>query len=119
MKKILIILSIIFLCACEKCDYISTENPTPESKDEYYIRYTCRTGGNAYSTVTMRYIEANGQWVTKTGKYTTGVTQTIGPVKKGFTAKMSSDVKTNTIECCKNNGPFMLKSENGSYTIDF
>ena len=38
MKKILIILSIIFLCACEKCDCGETNtnnNQSVENKDEY------------------------------------------------------------------------------------
>ena len=123
MKQILILMSIIFLCACEKCDCGETSNnQSTTPKDVYYIRYSCRTGGMAHSTVTMTYTDTNGQSTKLTGKLTVGLSQTIGPVAYGFKAKVSSDVKNAKIECCKNNGPFMTKAEgNGgcSYTIDF
>ena len=119
MKKILILLSVIFLCACEKCDCGISNNNQSTPKDEYYIRYSCRTGGNAYSNVTMTYTDRDGQSVTKTGRIVSGLSETIGPVSFGFKAKVSSNVNYTKIECSKNNGPFIVKSEKGSYTIDY
>ena len=128
MKRLFILLSIILLCACEKDDngYANTNNtPQPSvPKDEYYIRYSCSTGGYPHSTVTMTYTEASGQTSSKMGKIVKGLSQTIGPVGYGFTAKVSASVSIIRIECCKNNGPFMEKVSTNSggglsYTINF
>jgi hypothetical protein len=114
-------MSIIFLCACGKCDCGETNNnQSTAPKDEYYVRYSCRTGGNAYSSVTMTYIDADGQPKTKTGRIVSGLSETIGPVSYGFKAGVSSNVNYSKIECSKNNGPFIVKRDKaGNYTIDF
>lgn len=127
MKQLFILLSIMFLYACEKCDCGSINNNSyqPQApKDEYYIKYSCSTGGYPHSTVTMSYTDSTGETVSKSGRIVKGLSQTIGPVGYGFNAKVSASVNYITIECCKNNGPFMVKNsttEGGSlsYTIDF
>lgn len=127
MKQLLILLSIIVFSACEKCDCGSfTDNSIqpPAPKDEYYIKYSCSTGGYPHTTVSMAYTDATGETVTKSGRIVKGLSQTIGPVGYGFHAKVSASVSIITIQCSKNNGPFMVKNSTTdggglSYTIDF
>ena len=124
MKHILILMSIIFLCACGKCDCGETNtnnNQSVENKDEYYVKYTAwKSSGYRvdypYMTITLE--NGSTQKITSSGGQS--ITKTIGPVKKGFTASISSNFPYNKIECCKNNGPFIIKRDKvGSYTIDF
>lgn len=127
LKRIIVLLFVVSLCSCEKCDCGAINDnvyqPTAP-KDEYYIKYSCSTGGYPHTTVTMTYTDATGKTVTQSGRIVKGLSQTIGPVGYGFNAKVSASVNIINIECCKNNGPFMVKNSttNGtslSYTIDF
>ena len=127
MRHILILMSIIFLCACGKCDCGETNtnnNQSVENKDEYYVKYTgSMSGGHMMSSPTITITIEDGS----TQKFTSSsarqsLSRTIGPVRKGFTASISSNFEYNKIECCKNTGPFVIKAEKRgscSYTIDF
>ena len=123
MKKIIILMSIVFLCACEKCDCgenNTNNNQSVENKDEYYVKYTAwkdkgQVVSNPYMTITIE--DGSTLKINSSGGQ---VTKTIGPVKRGFTASISSNFPYKKIECCKNNGPFIVKLDKaGSYTIDF
>lgn len=127
MRNILILMSIIFLFACEKCDCGETNtnnNESVETKDEYYIKYTASMDGGhmmSYPTITITIEDGSTQKVTNSSALRS-LTRTIGPVQKGFTASISSNFEYNQIECCKNTGPFVIKAEKRgscSYTIDF
>ena len=130
MRFIYLIISVLFLCSCEKGDIVEPDSnfiPPVENNDEYYIKYSCSTKSVAHTEVTMSYVNEKGKSVTAKGRIVKGLTVTIGPVKYGFRAGVGANVYYSQIECCKNGGPFIKKAFNNgdydrsgcSYTIDF
>ena len=90
--------------------------PTP-IEDSYYVKYTFNQRTNYYSagTVKYSYTTAGG---TVAGSETSSVSETfvVGPIKKGFQAKISvSFVRsymgtiTSSIYVSKNDGDYVLK----------
>lgn len=102
-----------------------------EPSSAYYVKYE--------ASVKSVYIGDNIKYTVKTENgfktYTSGksYSQTFGPVKKGFNAKITADARDwNIADCevkiyvCRGEEPFALKSSNSggklvstSYTIDY
>lgn len=102
-----------------------TSQDDPHANDEYYVRYSgsARTAMHSSVAVDCYYSDTDGKDGEFHGK---GFNTTIGPVKYGFTAKLTVTGgfwQTARIEISKNNGPFTQKgystSGRASYTIDF
>lgn len=112
-------------------------NMTPANEDEYYVRYEIDSES---SYPTTRYVTLNlDNNISNTFNFRSTTWETIiGPVKKGFTAKLLGGYTDQTItnsyidakiHVSKNNSPFALKKFNVSssprtlvevnYTIDF
>lgn len=130
--KILYIFLLITICmfitSCSKDDDIAPEEPTvPSVKDEYYVHYLC----SVYSTVSYRDLDNSMKsW----GNRDIAVDVAIGPVSKGFEARLEGTCGLNglknptaRIQISKNGGPWIdkqiLNIREGkvslSYIIDF
>ena len=130
MKKIsfiaMVLLTALVSASCSK----SSDNE-PESQDEYYVKYEA-TNTTRYSGDVSEISRTTDEGI-KTFVGGKSFTETFGPVKKGFVAKITCTNKAYsntsiivTIHTSKNNGPFALKatvsgteSASASYTIDF
>lgn len=117
-NKITLLATIIvalFMVSCE--DY-----NTPSDNSEYYVRYTVSsTYPYIFSDVIYADVHGTGSFM---GYQTRNWTVTIGPVKKGFNARVKNEKGTATdmIEVSKNGGPFAMKASgnnSASYTINY
>lgn len=130
MKKLFfiatILMAILVSASCSK-----SSGNEPESKDEYYVKYEATNTTRYTGDVSEISITTDEGLKTFIGGR--NFTETFGPVKKGFVAKITCTNKAHsntsiivTIHVSKNNGPFALKetvsgteSASASYTIDF
>lgn len=133
MKKFTKIITLI-ICTylftyCNNEDSISNVNDSSSQNhtSEYYIKYTAARPGYSVSNACVKIKNEYEQIIDIVTDKThfKGINQTIGPVKKGFTATINVTPSMNLeISCSKDNGPFVEKvratSAYGiSYTIDY
>lgn len=129
----------IFFLSCMNLSCKKDENQQQTVADEYYVKYII-SSSTIYSGGKLNLIiktEKNLNTSTIIDQKIKSET-IIGPVSKGFNAKMSATAAGNTydklklyteIHVSKNNNPFALKNTNGSdtprdqvelsYTIDY
>ena len=130
LKRLLIFaISITFFSYCNNYDsttnYDDSTSQMPSS--EYYIRYAASRRGYKVANAKVLIKNEKGQTIDIVTNKThfKSISQTIGPVKIGFTATLSVDPSMDlTISCSKDNAPFVEKAratdDRGiSYTIDY
>lgn len=131
MKKfhvVLLPLLVLFtVCACENDSIGDDGNDDPNagaivSNDEYYIQYSASVN-YPYILGAIHYATENGEGSVKDCR-SRSWTETIGPVKKGFTAwlKVGNDKATCKIQVSKNNSAFATKAtgtQSVSFTINY
>ena len=125
MNKLSTFLLSLFAClllACEKEPNEGAHAGTVVNNDEYYIHYIV--------SANYPYIFSNVHYATEHGEgsflnyQTRGWNETIGPVKKGFSAWVRADNGTSTckIQVSKNGSAFATKatgSNRASFTINY
>ncbi len=98
------------MSSCTKAETTTQQ----EEEEEYYIRYCAE---EAIGTIT--YTDVSGTITVKANSSITNFERTVGPVKKGFTARFTitqesfipGREKSLRIECKKGSAPFVVKAE--------
>lgn len=117
--------SIFFISSCSKDDNESTDGG-PIASADYYVKYVI--SGGMYYINSFSVNTDKGSINFPDGVKNKSWTQTYGPVKRGFAAKVTASTVNPTVEIyvCKEQAPFVLKASESrnntataSYTIDF
>lgn len=124
MKKLFLLFSLALLMTA--CDNFNNpqQGGNSTSNDEYYVKYTIKSGGPYLYFSDIYYADTYGVGSAEKSHSIKSWTITIGPVKKGFKAFVKNEKGTgnNQIEVSKNNGPFAIKNSgqnSASYTINY
>ena len=127
MKKaaylFLSLLSLFFVCGCS-----NDEPDAKDSKAEYYVKYEVFAKTQHYNVdKTINFtIDKGAKTIVLTGTPETTWKGTYGPVKKGFAAELTANVRENyqydknfhvRIYVCRRDEPFVIKAEQEGESI--